>query len=371
MIYYAGGCFWGTQHYFSKVAGVKATRTGFANGATADPSYEEVYTDTTGHAETVMVEYDPAAVSLEFLTEMYFLAVDPLSLNRQGHDEGTRYRTGIYYSSEEDLPILKKVYDSVQSRFSSPIAVELQPLKCFYPASEYHQDYLLKNPDGYCHLSPSLFTLATNPAKVHTYIDLLRDFTALCGEDGSFEHAGHSANSIDSRDTFTADHSADSFDRRDTFTAGHSADSAGEDGLSLMANLCALIHERMGFFWTGFYIVRGDQLRLGPFQGPVACMRISRGRGVCGTAWDRGETIIVPDVDQFPGHIACSSLSRSEIVIPLRSPRPSSTSSITSCGEEIWGVLDIDSERLGTFDEIDAAYLERLAALLPPWRIND
>lgn len=126
-----------------------------------------------------------------------------------------------------------------------------------------------------------------------------------------------------------------------------------EDRVSVMANVAAALHHTMGFFWTGFYVVANGELRLGPFQGPVACMHIARGRGVCGTAWDRGETIVVPDVEQFPGHIACSSLSRSEIVVPVRD----------SSGN-IWAVLDIDSKELGTFDDTDRQYLEQLAGLL-------
>ena len=126
-----------------------------------------------------------------------------------------------------------------------------------------------------------------------------------------------------------------------------------DDRVSVMANVAAALHQAMGFFWTGFYVVAAGELRLGPFQGPVACMHIARGRGVCGTAWDRGETIVVPDVEQFPGHIACSSESRSEIVVPVRD----------SSGN-IWAVLDIDSKSLGTFDETDRQYLEQLVALL-------
>ena len=123
---------------------------------------------------------------------------------------------------------------------------------------------------------------------------------------------------------------------------------AGEtDEIAQMANAAALLHREMGFWWTGFYRVRGDELVLGPFQGPVACTRIARGRGVCGTAWQEGRTIVVPDVDLFPGHIACSSESRSEIVVPVRKDGV------------IVAVLDIDSRELGTFDETDRCYLEK------------
>ena len=123
------------------------------------------------------------------------------------------------------------------------------------------------------------------------------------------------------------------------------------DTIANMANLAAIIHQTFGFWWTGFYRVVGEELVLGPFQGPMACTRIARGRGVCGTAWQRGETIVVEDVEQFPGHIACSAMSRSEIVVPI------------FAGGKIVAVLDIDSEHLATFDATDKEWLERIVAL--------
>lgn len=124
------------------------------------------------------------------------------------------------------------------------------------------------------------------------------------------------------------------------------------DAIANMANIAAMIHTTIEPLWTGFYRVVGDELVLGPFQGPLACSRIKYGRGVCGTAWERGETIVVEDVEQFPGHIACSSLSRSEIVVPVwRS-------------NQIVAVLDIDSRMLATFDKVDRVWLERIVALL-------
>ena len=161
-IYLAGGCFWGTEHYFKQIEGVVKTEVGFANGHTTDPTYKEVYTDTTGYAETVLVRYNPDIVSLEFLLQMFFKAIDPTSLNKQGHDEGTRYRTGIYYTHAEDLPVIEKVFDEVQRTCRQPLAVEKMPLDSFYAAEEYHQDYLDKNPEGYCHLPLSLFEFARN-----------------------------------------------------------------------------------------------------------------------------------------------------------------------------------------------------------------
>ncbi len=159
-IYLAGGCFWGTQHFFKQVQGVLQTEVGFANGHTEHPTYEDVYTDTTGYAETVRICYDEHVADLTFLLRLFFRAIDPTSLNRQGHDTGTRYRTGVYYTSPDDLPAIRRVFDEEQARLSLPIAVEVEPLRCFFPADERHQDYLDKNPDGYCHLPLELFAYA-------------------------------------------------------------------------------------------------------------------------------------------------------------------------------------------------------------------
>ncbi len=159
-IYFAAGCFWGAQKYLKLINGVIATEVGYANGNTLDPTYKEVYTDTTGFAETVHVQYDTETVGLDFLVGMFFRSIDPLSLNKQGEDVGTRYRTGIYYSDPEDLPVIRKVYEEVASEYGSELAVEVLPLKNFYTAEEMHQDYLDKNPTGYCHLSEALFEFA-------------------------------------------------------------------------------------------------------------------------------------------------------------------------------------------------------------------
>ncbi|MBR5019263.1 MAG: peptide-methionine (S)-S-oxide reductase MsrA [Bacteroidales bacterium] len=159
-IYLAGGCFWGAEHFFQQVAGVVQTEVGFANGHTPDPTYKQVYTDTTGYAETVHIRYDTDRVGLIFLLRMFFKAIDPTSLNKQGEDEGTRYRTGIYYTDPEDLPKIRLVFDEVQAQHAAPVVVEVEPLQNFYRAEDYHQDYLNKNPEGYCHLPLDLFRLA-------------------------------------------------------------------------------------------------------------------------------------------------------------------------------------------------------------------
>ena len=128
--------------------------------------------------------------------------------------------------------------------------------------------------------------------------------------------------------------------------------SGETDEIAVLANTCAALREAFGFFWIGFYLVKNEQLVLGPFQGDVACYRIRKGRGVCGTAWAEARTQVVPDVEQFPGHIACSSLSKSEIVVPV------------IANDEVIGVLDIDSDELANFDETDRIYLEKLVDVL-------
>ena len=159
-IYFAGGCFWGTEHYFKQIDGVISTEAGYANGNTLEPTYEEVYTDTTGYAECVKVVYNPSDISLEYLVELFFRSIDPLSLNRQGNDCGTRYRTGVYYVDNEDFTRIKSIFDAVEKSIGESLVVELEPLKSFYSAEEYHQDYLDKNPNGYCHIPTALMMMA-------------------------------------------------------------------------------------------------------------------------------------------------------------------------------------------------------------------
>lgn len=159
-IYLAGGCFWGTEHFLKQIAGVEATQVGYANGNIAHPTYQQVCTGTTGFAETVKVEYSPDIADLPFLIELYFKTIDPTSLNRQGNDQGSQYRTGIYYTDTTDLPVIREIVNRLAVNYTRPLEVEIEPLKNFYPAEDDHQDYLDKNPGGYCHISPALFDLA-------------------------------------------------------------------------------------------------------------------------------------------------------------------------------------------------------------------
>lgn len=161
-IYFAGGCFWGTEHFMKQINGVTATQVGYANGAMSikNPTYEQVCKDNTGFAETVKVNYNPQQVDLKLLIELYFKTIDPTSLNKQGNDRGSQYRTGIYYTNAADLPMIKETVATLAKKYLKPIVVEVKPLSNFYEAEDYHQDYLGKHPNGYCHISPDLFDFA-------------------------------------------------------------------------------------------------------------------------------------------------------------------------------------------------------------------
>ena len=169
-IYLAGGCFWGTQKFFDQFHGVVSTEVGYANGPddvnspddknspASAPTYQDVC-NNSGHAETVRIDYDDSVLSLTDLLNHYFLVIDPLSVNRQGGDVGIQYRTGIYYTSEEQLPEIEAVYREQEEKAGAKLAVELEPLRNFYSAEEYHQKYLDKNPGGYCHIPARYFHL--------------------------------------------------------------------------------------------------------------------------------------------------------------------------------------------------------------------
>lgn len=159
-IYFAGGCFWGTEHFFQQVNGVISTKVGYANGDVRNPTYQDVCSGDTNAAETVEVEYDPGKISLIDLLELYLLTIDPLAVNRQGNDVGTQYRTGIYYINLDDKEIIDEVCENISEKLGKKIAVEISPLRSFYDAENYHQEYLDKNPGGYCHINPQLFKIA-------------------------------------------------------------------------------------------------------------------------------------------------------------------------------------------------------------------
>lgn len=151
-IYLAGGCFWGVSEYYSRIDGVKSSKSGYANSKVENPSYKEVKTGNTGAAETVEVVYDTDKVSLKTLLTQFFKIIDPVAVNHQGEDFGTQYRTGIFYTDESDLNIIRQTVDYEQRKYEEQFALEIKPLENFFEAEDYHQDYLKKNPEGYCHV---------------------------------------------------------------------------------------------------------------------------------------------------------------------------------------------------------------------------
>jgi len=177
-IYLAGGCFWGVEKYLSLIPGVLETEAGYANGRTPNPSYEDVCTGLTGFAETVRVKYDSVRIGLTEILELFYQVIDPTSVNRQGNDIGEQYKTGIYYADEADKPIISGSLILLGESLNKPVAIELKKLENFYPAESYHQEYLDKNPGGYCHISRSHFDAAgsyTGKAGVNSLKDRLSD----------------------------------------------------------------------------------------------------------------------------------------------------------------------------------------------------
>lgn len=156
-IVFAGGCFWGLEAYFKKYEGVEKTEVGYANGLIDNPVYDQVKKGGTGHAEVVHLVYNPEVISLKTLLEKFWQVIDPTVLNRQGPDIGHQYRTGIFYMNPDDLPEITASLEKVKTQYERPIMTEIEPLNCYYTAEEYHQDYLAKNPNGYCHIDLSLY----------------------------------------------------------------------------------------------------------------------------------------------------------------------------------------------------------------------
>lgn len=167
-IYLAGGCFWGTQQYFRMLTGVLETEVGYANGITQNPTYKEVCSGKAGHAEAVKVEYNGDVITLPFLLDMYYRVIDPVSVNRQGNDTGVQYRTGVYYTTQEDSAVILNSIATLQKSYSQVIAIEVKPLENYYPAESYHQAYLEKNPGGYCHIGSTRF-LEAKQAVDHSF----------------------------------------------------------------------------------------------------------------------------------------------------------------------------------------------------------
>ena len=196
-IYLAGGCFWGTEKYLSQIDGVLNTTVGYANGPTENPTYRDVCA-SSGHVETVKIEFDDTVIPLKFLLDMFYMIIDPVSLNKQGEDIGIQYRTGVYYVNSNDKSIIEKSLAELQNSYSEKLVVECKELENFYEAEEYHQKYLEKNPNGYCHVSESYFkcaSKATPPLKIFKnirHMNNLRDLGGYrCKKDGKVSYTVH------------------------------------------------------------------------------------------------------------------------------------------------------------------------------------
>jgi len=159
-IYLAGGCFWGVEHFLSLIDGVEETTVGYANSDIDTPSYEDLKQHRSSASETVEVIYDENKISLKEILNLFFMIIDPTLLDQQGHDIGHQYRTGIYYIDDNDIELIKQELNDLQNKYTKPIVTELLPLDNFTKAEDYHQDYLIKNPQGYCHVDPKMFELA-------------------------------------------------------------------------------------------------------------------------------------------------------------------------------------------------------------------
>lgn len=164
-IYLAGGCFWGVEHFLGLIDGVTSTTVGYANSDINSPTYEDLKAHRSLAAETVEVVYDENKISLEEILDLFFMIIDPTILDQQGHDVGHQYRTGIYYVDNNDVQIIRQSLNKLESKYDKPIVTELLPLENFTIAEEYHQDYLIKNPQGYCHVDPKMFQIAKNYKK--------------------------------------------------------------------------------------------------------------------------------------------------------------------------------------------------------------
>ena len=161
-IYLAGGCFWGVEHYMSLIEGIKETTVGYANSDIPDPAYEDLKAHRSSASETVETVYDETVISLREVLDLFFQIIDPTILDRQGHDVGHQYRTGIYFTDKEDLPIIEEAVKELASRYDEPIVTVVMELESFTKAEDYHQDYLVKNPNGYCHVDLKMFEAARN-----------------------------------------------------------------------------------------------------------------------------------------------------------------------------------------------------------------
>ena len=307
----AGGCFWGMEAFYSQMDGVLDVVSGYANSNIDSPSYSEVKKHLTTSVEAIKITYDSSTIDLPLIFYYLFQIVDVTAIDHQGGDYGHQYRSGIYYKKEEEKELALSMVKELQKNYVDKIAIEILPLNNFFLAEEYHQDYLSKNPDGYCHI----------------HLQQLQDKHKKLNKKSLYQEAILNLKGL--------------------------LDSSMGQTTNL-ANASALLKEKFPYYsWIGFYLCNDKHLYLGPFQGKPACVKIDFHKGVCGTSYTNKKTLIVQDVHAFPGHIACDSGSNSEIVVPLLNKK-----------DDIIGVLDADSYRYGAFDLDDKIGLEAIVDIL-------
>lgn len=300
--YFAGGCFWCITPTFEAIEGVSSVVSGYCGGDEVNPTYADVKAQKTGHRETIKIEYDETKADYSRLLEIYLSSVDPYDAEGQFIDKGFSYTLAIYYTDDEQKKEVDRQIADLKAISSMEVCIAVEPFKAFYDAEEYHQDYHLKNPEAFEK------ELIESGRKID--YELVNAQLQALVEDNKYT-------------------------------------------ISNLSNASALIYDSLDRLnWAGFYLMEDGKLILGPFQGKVACMEISVGKGVCGTAVAKDETQLVADVHKFPGHIACDSASNSEIVVPIHKDG------------KIYGVLDIDSPYLNRFSEHDKAGLEKFVSIL-------
>ncbi|MFA6660671.1 MAG: peptide-methionine (S)-S-oxide reductase MsrA [Bacilli bacterium] len=307
----AGGCFWGMQAFFAQMDGVIEVKAGYANSDIQNPTYEEVKSHLTSAVEAIKIIFDDSVVNLSLMFSYLFKIIDVTSVDHQGGDFGHQYRSGIYYQNEEDHSLALSMIKELQSNYKDKVAIEVLPLQNFSPAEEYHQNYLTKNPRGYCHINlAQLDKKHKKQDKTSLYKEAILNLRGLLDET--------------------------------------------VPNVTNFANSAALLKEKFPYFsWVGFYLADDSHLYLGPFQGKPACLKIDFDKGICGKSFSKRETIIIKDVHVCPHHIACDSDTNSEIVVPLYNQK-----------NALIGVLDVDSFHFAAFDEQDKIGLEAIVQLL-------
>ncbi|MBP5342723.1 peptide-methionine (S)-S-oxide reductase MsrA [bacterium] len=304
-VYLAGGCFWCINMTIKETPGVKDVVVGYSGGDEENPKYEDVKSQKTGHRETIKVTFDENIISYPDLLDVFLLNVDPFDEFGQFIDRGHSYTLAIYYKNEYEKNIASMKIAELENFFNKKAYISIEPFKSFYIAEEYHQDFYKKHKEEF---EKELIESGR--------IKKMTDYKLLNNELKEII--------------------------RDV-----------ECDISNFANASSLIFNTLdNLNWAGFYLLDNDYLYLGPFQGKVACTKIKVGSGVCGTSVFMKKTLVVPNVLEFKGHIACDSNSKSEIVIPMIKD------------DKIIGVLDIDSPIFNRFSEEDKIGLEEFVKIL-------